>query len=246
MSIYSHLPEFIKEFLKKKYRHPFIYEFEFSGSIYNSEHEFLNSLYPSNFKEEEYITFHNEYLTLAEELQRRIKDIPTDRVWDASFMNESAFLVYYIIRKKCPNFIVETGVSRGLSTFFILKALEKNNKGSLLSFDIIPDAGYLILPNEKKRWVFICLKGDQFAEQVEQQTLKFGSVDIFLHDSDHSYKNQFKEYNAIMKKLSSNGIILSDDVDFSYAFNDFVKLNNLKAMFLITTKAFGLCKIQDR
>jgi hypothetical protein len=37
-------------------------------------------------------------------------------------------------------------------------------------------------------------------------------IDLFVHDSDHSYLNQKAEYELSIKWLSEKGILLSDDV----------------------------------
>jgi len=55
--------------------------------------------------------------------------------------------LYFMIRIQKPNVVIETGVHRGVSTSFILQALEDNNKGNLYSIDL-PLAKYG-LPREK-------------------------------------------------------------------------------------------------
>lgn len=47
---------------------------------------------------------------------------------------------------------------------------------------------------------------------------------MFLHDSDHSYRWRMFEYTTVRDRLKSDGILLSDDVDVSYAFIDFMQI----------------------
>jgi hypothetical protein len=59
-------------------------------------------------------------------------------------------------------------------------------------------------------------------------------VDIFYHDSDHSYDNQMLEYCAAWEILNSEkGVLLSDDVNWSNAFLDFCKKVN-RVPFLLS------------
>jgi hypothetical protein len=44
-------------------------------------------------------------------------------------------------------------------------------------------------------------------------------IDIFIHDSDHSYLWQLFEYRVALGKIQSKmGLICSDDVDKSYLY----------------------------
>jgi hypothetical protein len=48
-----------------------------------------------------------------------------------------------------------------------------------------------------------------------------GSVDLFIHDSEHSERNMLFEYEQAWPKISSGGLLLSDDVDRTRAFSRF-------------------------
>lgn len=72
-------------------------------------------------------------------------------------------LLYVICRLENPGLVVETGVRGGLSSSYILNALEKNNQGKLLSIDIgdksilphdVPnrEIGWLIPNDLRPRW----------------------------------------------------------------------------------------------
>ncbi len=50
--------------------------------------------------------------------------------------NDFAFSCYVAVRAKKPYTVVETGVAHGVSTYYILRALEKNGHGHLFSVDL--------------------------------------------------------------------------------------------------------------
>lgn len=133
-------------------------------------------------------------------------------------------LLYAIIRSLKPSIIVETGVASGMSSYYILKALKDNNKGELFSIDLpcelvnatpvstpIPvgaKPGWLIPFELKDRWhLFLGRSSDVLPGLLKD----LGQIDLFLHDSDHSYKNQKLEFEAVWPYLRSGGLLLSDD-----------------------------------
>lgn len=138
-----------------------------------------------------------------------------------------AIFLYYIVRIKKPELIIETGVATGMSSFFILKAMSENSSGKLISTDIRYDAGEIVPNYLKNRWDFVLLKRDD-KSQFKKFINNFDKIDIFFHDSDHSYWWQTLEYNLSFKHLKNYGLLISDDIDNSYAFLDFVRKNTLE------------------
>ena len=68
-----------------------------------------------------------------------------------------------------------------------------------------------------------------------------GPIDIFLHDSDHRYGPQLSEYTTAWRALRPGGILMSDDIDWSYAFIDFANdHDDATIMMLDTRKVVGL------
>lgn len=135
--------------------------------------------------------------------------------------------LYYIIRIKKPELVVETGVAKGLSSFFILKAMSENNFGKLISTDIKYNAGEYIPDYLKNRWEFVLLKRDN-KNSFEKFINNIDKIDIFIHDSDHSYWWQMLEYAASWYRIRKDGLLISDDIDNSYAFLDYIKENKLE------------------
>lgn len=154
---------------------------------------------------------------------------------------DSADMLYRIIRKEKPEAVVETGVCNGLSTYAILKALSDNSKGNLTSIDmperltkdergfwsgkggaVIPpskDSGWIIPESLRQKWTFV--EGDSNFRLPE--VLGSREIDIFIHDSEHSYQTMMLEFCLAWKKLREGGLLISDDWDYNKAFVDFAK-----------------------
>jgi len=68
-------------------------------------------------------------------------------------------------------------------------------------------------------------------------------IDIYFHDSDHSYLNQLFEYQSVWPHIADGGWFLSDDVDCSHAWMDFTRTQGLHPDVLIDgRKAVGLTR----
>ena len=149
----------------------------------------------------------------------------------------TAILLHAITRRVRPGVMVETGVADGLSTAVVLHALHANDHGTLHSIDIADDVGSLV--DNRDRWTLHVVTPDEAA--VAAAIGSVGPIDIFLHDSDHRYGPQSSEYTTAWRALRPGGILMSDDIDWSYAFIDFANSHHDPAiMMLDTRKVVGL------
>ena len=146
---------------------------------------------------------------------------------DYSIMGESGPLLYELCKFVKPELIVETGVAYGVSSSYILKALDENNKGKLISIDSIfrpwqskEMIGAVIPENLRKRWE---LKIGTSEELLEKTLTNLSPIDIFLHDSLHTYKNMYYEFEKSWPFIRKDGFLLSDDISSNNAFRDFYK-----------------------
>lgn len=146
-------------------------------------------------------------------------------------------LVYVLIRLEKPGTVLETGVYDGLSSAYILKALEKNGKGRLLSVenmewdqpgDIDREFGWLVTPDLRDRWELI--HGD--VEEVLGDVAEENSVDFFLQDSNYSHECKVLEWEIALEHMGEADIIFSDDIDLSPAFRRYSE--NLESRATIT------------
>ncbi len=69
-------------------------------------------------------------------------------------------------------------------------------------------------------------------------------IDLFIHDSDHSYLWQRMELDTALHSAAPHAIIACDDASDSYAFMEFCRQYTMGAVYLIeTTKVFGLIRL---
>lgn len=118
-----------------------------------------------------------------------------------------------VIRKEKPLIMIETGVESGFSTEHFVTAMDFNKVGHLYSCDPAPSGFYEANPIEHPRFTFI--KEASYTACDRIMLLTGGKLDMFLHDSDHSYACQTWEYEWAYKHVRSGGIIASDDVGWS-------------------------------
>lgn len=131
---------------------------------------------------------------------------------------------YIVCRSLKPAVVLETGVAHGVTSAFILKALEQNGSGALFSVDLPPlgmDAdryvGAAIPPSLKGRW--------ELHRGVSRRVLprllnEVSPVDVFVHDSLHTYLNMRWEFSAVLSHVRSGGVILADDIQNNRAFKE--------------------------
>lgn len=149
----------------------------------------------------------------------------------------ASFLYAYILNKK-PDIVIETGVANGISTNIIMSALEKTG-GALHSFDI--DKRVKNVYNGNGPWHFHLLEGN-FQKDLEQQVDSIRKVDLWLHDSNHGFSWQAFEYGLSLKKLSSEGLLVSDDIDSSTAWGLSKSLFSQSFGIFDSRKFFGIAK----
>jgi predicted O-methyltransferase YrrM len=148
------------------------------------------------------------------------------------------------VRSVRPKRVFETGVADGASTRIILDALERNGDGRLWSLDVVPDAGVLARQSPGvHRWQFVVLPARGRAASFRRALGSVRPLDVFLHDSDHSYPWQSFEYREAWSTLAPGGWMLSDDIDGSYAFLDFAQAHRLRPWVLMgSRKLFGVLR----
>lgn len=159
---------------------------------------------------------------------------------------------YALTRKLKPETVIETGVCNGISTLSILLALEKNGSGGLYSIDYplranesleefreetfeeyggaaIPkdkNPGWIIPGELRTRWDLTIGKSQR---ELPKLMTKLGTLDLFVHDSEHSYPCMMFEYELAYEWLKNNGVILSDDITWNDAFSVFTDVRDTKS-----------------
>jgi predicted O-methyltransferase YrrM len=132
--------------------------------------------------------------------------------------------LYGLTRWLRPLVLVESGGFVGMSSAFILKALADENlpTSKLYSIELSEDCeqGALIPEELRSSGGFVpmrgrvedFLKGDQLPR----------SIDMFLHDSSHSYQHMLWEFRQFWPRLRDGGLLVSHDVQMNSAFPQFI------------------------
>jgi predicted O-methyltransferase YrrM len=140
-----------------------------------------------------------------------------------------ARLCYVLCRLIGPSFVLETGVAYGVSSAFILRALEENGRGTLHSVDLPPLRreyerfwGIAVPDALKGRWE---LHRGSSARVLPRLLEEKGMVDLFLHDSLHTGRNMRREFDTVWPQLRTGGALLADDVERNRAFGELQRKN---------------------
>ena len=135
---------------------------------------------------------------------------------------------YAAVRAMAPDCIVETGIANGVSSSYLLLALQKNNRGCLHSIGLadaafLPigkDPGWLVPEWLRSAWQVHL--GD--ARDALPRLLKsLGKIGIFIHDSLHTYDHMMWEFETAYPHLLPRGLLISDDASWNSAFFDFAR-----------------------
>ena len=133
--------------------------------------------------------------------------------------------LYGLTRWLRPSVVVESGGYVGMSSAFILKALadEGLTTAKLHSIELSQECeqGGLI-PGELRSVSssFVPMRGriEDFLKRNELPS----SIDMFLHDSSHSYRHMLWEFHQFWPRLRDGGLLVSHDVQMNAAFPEFV------------------------
>lgn len=157
-------------------------------------------------------------------------------------LSERTYL-YAILRTLKPRIAVETGVANGFSTAFALLALEQNGEGELHSIDFPREVGkddddafyegvgkagipaesmpgWLVPDHLRERWTLVLGRSQ---EELPPLLESLGTIDSFMHDSEHSFDCMWFEFTSAWAALREGGVLVSDDVNSTEAFPRFAR-----------------------
>ena len=160
-------------------------------------------------------------------------------------------LLYFLTKLIKPQKVFETGVAHGWSSQIFLRAISENGIGSLHSTDLPflriknshQNVGILVDKNYAKKWS-LCLLGDR---KGISELSKSSKIDFIHYDSDKSYKGRKSFYRSIRKHLSSEAIIIFDDIQDNLFFKHLVKMNNsIFYVFKYKQKYIGMIDLSNK
>jgi predicted O-methyltransferase YrrM len=130
--------------------------------------------------------------------------------------------LYALTRWRRPAVVVESGGFLGMSSAFILKSLvdEGLTTAKLYSIEWSEDCDQGALIPGELRSQFVPLRGkvEDFVRSDELPS----SIDMFVHDSSHSYRHMLWEFRQFWPRLRDGGLLVSHDVHMNAAFPEFV------------------------
>ena len=157
---------------------------------------------------------------------------------DAGFVRA----IWCLIRHLRPVNVVETGVAHGMTSRFILEALETIGVGRLWSIDLPPlnpatrqEVGIAVRQTgvPVDRWTYIA---GTSRRRLPTLLSRLGRIDLFIHDSLHSNRNVMFELECAWRYLSPGGVIVVDDIDVNPAFDTFTKAHPEHPSFVCTAE----------
>jgi Methyltransferase domain len=122
---------------------------------------------------------------------------------------------------------VETGVAHGLTSRFILEAL--NGRGHLWSIDLPPPAspelhkeiGVAVGDRSRQDWSLIF---GSSRKRLPSLLDTIAPIDMFVHDSHHSEHNMLFEMSRAWPTIRPGGAMVVDDIDVNWAYHEFSKM----------------------
>ena len=161
-----------------------------------------------------------------ERIERKLARLPVNSPLPLVHLSDLSLgrLLYGLCRAIQPRIVVETGVAYGRSSALMLQALESNGNGVLHSIDLTPASqadlvGSLVPAELNERW--------RFHRGATKQVLpglltEAGEVDLFVHDSRHTYRNILRELRTARPHLARPGIVVADDIQRNSAWATWV------------------------
>jgi len=160
--------------------------------------------------------------------------------------------LYALCRALKPQIVVETGVAGGISSSYILRALDRNKKGRLCSVDVpwytvtenwkprftddqlVPrpiekQSGWMIPDYLRGRWQLVMGKS---ADRLIPLLDKLGAIDMFFHDSQHTYETMIWEFENSWPRIKEGGVLIAHNTNRNEAFSDFGNSANTEMLLL--------------
>jgi predicted O-methyltransferase YrrM len=156
---------------------------------------------------------------------------------------DDGLFLYWLVRQVKPKTIVQTGVCNGLSAAFMMLGLVKNgDEGTLHVIDLPPvfnpkDTAWtvkgkvygVVIPEGKTSgWLVPDAYRDRFevwngdaTDLLPKMVDKLDSIDLFYHDSDHTYNHMMFEFRQAKRKLNKGGLVVGDDISWNASLWDF-------------------------
>jgi len=164
----------------------------------------------------------------AEHLRNAREEFHKVAITSADLHARKVLFQYAAVRALRPECILETGIANGVSSSYLLLALQKNGCGHLHSIGLADPAflpagkqpGWLVPQWLRNSWQIHL--GDA-REILSPLLTRLQHVNVFIHDSLHTYDHMLWEFEAAYPYLNSGDLLCTDDALWNNAFNDFAR-----------------------
>ncbi len=150
-------------------------------------------------------------------------------------------VLYAVVRSLKPKTVIETGVQSGISSLYILRAIQANGWGVLESIDLpdrpIERVGEVVPNDMREKWHLHIGDSKSLLPKILDA---IDSLDLFVHDSLHTYEHMTFEFENCYEYMGKGGIIVSHDILSNEAFDDFCRKYGLYGLKLYN---IGIIKI---
>jgi len=146
-----------------------------------------------------------------------LQDLPRNRLLQRGRPRYARRLGWYAaVRALRPELVVETGIHDGIGSALLLRALERNGTGELWSFDLHAHRGQRVPHELRGRWRMVIGS----TRDTLQPTLLGREVDVFIHDSDHSYENERFELETALAHGADPVVLFTDNAHVTPALRE--------------------------
>jgi predicted O-methyltransferase YrrM len=174
----------------------------------------------------------------------RARNLAAEKPYVLGGMDEEGVGLYALVRAIQPDRAVEIGVANGVSSLYVLAAMEMNGHGTLVSIDKpkyeadhegdwhdsagawIPtgrEVGWVVPEVFRDNWNVIV--GDMRDEL--SRVLEGDSVDLFVYDGPKAYHARFWALQEAYASATPSTVFVCDDLLWNSAFEDFCKAEGL-------------------
>ncbi len=169
--------------------------------------------------------------------------------WYSDMEIDMCTAIWCAARHTRPEGVVETGVAHGVSSRVVLEALNLNDRGHLWSIDIANplnlqvhgQTGVAVTDECRPRWTYV--EGES-RKVMPPLVAEVGKVELFIHDSLHTYKNTLFEMEQAASVMPVGGVMLIDDIRSHDGFATFARRHPGFKTILVSTPdrigAFGI------
>jgi predicted O-methyltransferase YrrM len=172
--------------------------------------------------------------------------------YNAGWVNlDAALFLYWLVRRLQPKTIVQCGICNGLSSAFMVLALAANGtEGKLYGIDIPPVFnpkepfwtgsgqvyGHTIPEGKTSGWMVpeayrnrLEIREGDSKVLLPKLVENLPAIDLFYHDSDHTYNHMMFEFREAKRKLARGGLVVADDISWNASLWDFADENLVPA-----------------